>query len=604
MKIVLGPLKPAPVSIDGGVQNPTVVDGDIITSSATGGWWENLVGWMRPLKITFRNCQAVPKGGQILVYETDAAASMATEYASIVPDCRVWHPVKHQVANETLVTCLYDNTNGRSQWVISNFDRIEARTVMAFDFKVYWQKANPGAIPMQIGIYHTLGVSSSLTDYTPNTFNIAADTTGAVLAPYSQVLPFQRFANDIYSGKQGFIEFDICLCHTSAGSCTNQEVNYVYQNEDDYLVVSIPNTVTFTTYLLYCEFTKYDPSSIINTNYATRVASLAYADKDFWRPFMDVVTGTSGTDNTLRLIPHPKYNFEVDQWYRIRIGTRNTEENEGIRFTSEGTFAYTVMSYNNGALQRKEKNVYSIFGNQIDNFWVYSANKIRNEDTFIEVFLEWWTPGSTAGIVATDEVVVYFDTATSDGFKTSLKVVDPYPDLTTYPCGAEGVTNNPSSTNRFAEPKCRINYGYDQAPARISLYDHGGINGRIIKIRIPYIRNPDHGEDLSVCKSYSAAGICECFQEWVQPSNTSTVCTQAGKSTTVNNNYCIEGGANCTLCKDTHILVKATGRCMAMGQTCKTKYGHCCKHCDDEDCLMCEKYCVKSPTNQSCILAT
>jgi len=207
LMIVKGNLTAAGVSTDGGVTNPSVTYKDYITD----GWHDKLVGWIRPIKIQFRNCQAIPKGGQILVYETTKETSITSEYSTFEPNCRVWYPVKMQIANETLVTCYHEyNSNGMSQWIIREFERIEARTIMAFDFKVYWQKENPVAIPMGIKIYHDMNQITSLADFTLSNIEITAETTGPTLAPYAEVLPFTRYENDVYEGKKAFIEFDIC----------------------------------------------------------------------------------------------------------------------------------------------------------------------------------------------------------------------------------------------------------------------------------------------------------------------------------------------------------------------------------------------------------
>lgn len=99
--------------------------------------------------------------------QLDQSNSMETEYADFPKTCRPWLPIKRKIANITDVSCFYDNTDGKRQWVIRDFDRIESRQVLAFDFKLYWQKESPKEIPIEIGIYGTAGELTSLQDYTP-----------------------------------------------------------------------------------------------------------------------------------------------------------------------------------------------------------------------------------------------------------------------------------------------------------------------------------------------------------------------------------------------------------------------------------------------------
>ena len=515
-KIVNGNLRPPAYSTNGGVQNNMVEYKDIYTDE----WQYNLIGWVRPIKIIFRNCLAVPKGGEIRLKETDKAASLLTEYSSFETNCRVWHPVQMKVANETHTTCYheYEAATGNSQWIIKGFDKIEARTIITFDFKAYFAKKDPLQIPYEIGIYHQVGVESSLRDYTINAQNIGATSLSVTLSPYSEVLPFKTFKNDVYKNMEAFIEFDINLCSPSV-SCTNQIVDYRYTVEDSYLTIkfrktSVSSIPTATRAKLYCEWAIYDKTYVTETNYDTIVDGLSTAPLDNFRPFEDWEYDSDATYHIIKLIPHHLWDITVANYYKIRIGTRKDEKEEGITFDQDGTFAYEVISTNQGVLKRRQKNVYTIFGEQIDNFWVYSGNKIRGEDTFIEVFMEWWDATSNGFSGSTYQVNIYFDTKAGTGFQKSLKYPNPYPDLSEYPCSVAGLLAN---SGIFDHIVCRVNWGYDGAPAKIEVtnFSANSDGNNVIKIRLPFIRNPTHAYSDTVTlgaagKSATEGGMCYC----------------------------------------------------------------------------------------------
>jgi hypothetical protein len=427
-----------------------------------------IANWYYPMRINLNICKELPSTGEIILqYLPNTSptnhATVAGRYAVTPDHCRVWNTIRKIHANETHVSCRYDNALNR--WVIKDFDAILWNTA----FRINWYVNHTTSIAAGQIYLQSYNVSGNLASVSEWYNHALPDSAANTLPAYGTApraiswsgMEHYEYKYELYENGRSKFVFEIEVGHGMVWNFA--ENNYFIFILD--ISVTIPNN--------------------LECRYALKTAGV-------WGhhyPSVECgVIATTATQRTLRMKLHPYLDILANSRYQIFLDTRNVDLADGLQFTRQGIYTINVESYVGGVRQRVQKQRYEVFADRIPHFLIRTSNKIVGEQsvyTFWLDFINNFGYGSSDPTLASfTNIMLYFETANS-GFLQDIGTG--YADQSDIPCNLLlGIPYRVGINTAI----CTIYYGYSNAPARIKIQGYNGFNARVIRIDIPRIINP------------------------------------------------------------------------------------------------------------------